>query len=134
MFKELFTEGYDEDFASLVASNKIKWAKERKEHEKYIQDFNQGFEKLAQRKTIAGKDFTVQYSKYGTIELHFTYGEHDWVVEFIDESAGSKYATTIQVHTPSKRGVTEKKVSGRNNTPEKIIQKLDKFFKTQSWK
>ena len=139
-FKELF----EETEAEWQAKNDIRMAKHQAEYiaDRKFQDdwenaFNKDWERLAKTKKLAGYDFSVKMNKYDTLVITTAQphkgGTVGFSIEFIDDTRGQKIAKVIQIASDAKRGVIEKKVSGRNATADKIWAKLDKFFTYGKW-
>ena len=103
--------------------------------QKWIKEFNSDLASASKDKTIAGNKFTVKPDKgfdgdAGLSSLSFDMGGIKFNVEFIDQTAAGKPAVTIQISSPDKKGVTEKRVSGQNASGAAIVSKLNKFFDT----
>ena len=58
----------------------------------------------------------------------------EWSIGFLDGYVNEKPAVTVQISSKAKPGVIEKKFSGKNSAPDKLLPALNKFFNTGKWK
>jgi len=138
-FKELY-EGLDKDLNEYYDG----YDADTKYQEDWKNQFFKDWDRLAKTKKLAGYDFTATVKdaekfngNYARIEIKTNQphkgGTVGFTIEFLDNTRGQKIAKTIQISSDAKRGVIEKKVSGRNATADKIWAKLDKFFTYGKW-